>query len=267
MIDYKKLDAIVVKSQEELDMIPLDYKGRIYIEFGDCWNRAVVKNRYYYPVIARDNSSIEAWNNSSIVAWNNSSIEARDKSSIVARDNSSIVARDNSSIEAKGNSQIIDRTDGGYNKPKIKISGNARIVYYPKNINDYLDFYEIKHTKTKATFYKAVRKIGNRYVSDWDSNFEYIIGEIKEEICDTDINEDCGRGIHISHLNWALDFGANWDNLAIIEVETKIKDIVVPLNTSGKVRTGEVKIIREVPLSKCGLYGQIIERRRNHANS
>lgn len=31
-IDYNKLSEITVKSQEELDMIPLDFKGRIYIE-------------------------------------------------------------------------------------------------------------------------------------------------------------------------------------------------------------------------------------------
>ena len=54
-IDYEKLSEITVKSQEELDMIPLDFRGRIYIEFGTWMNRAVVKNRYYYRVVAKGN--------------------------------------------------------------------------------------------------------------------------------------------------------------------------------------------------------------------
>lgn len=33
-INYKNLSEIIVKSQAELDAIPDDFKGRIYIEFG-----------------------------------------------------------------------------------------------------------------------------------------------------------------------------------------------------------------------------------------
>ena len=61
-----------------------------------------------------------------------------------------------------------------------------------------------------------------------------------------------------------MNYGSDWNNLAIIEVETKIENIVMPINTDGKVRTNEVKVIREVPLNECGLYGQIIEKRRNN---
>ena len=45
-IDHKNLTEITVKSQEELDMIPLDFKGRIYIEFGDYYKPAIVNNCY-----------------------------------------------------------------------------------------------------------------------------------------------------------------------------------------------------------------------------
>nr|DAU67709.1 MAG TPA: hypothetical protein [Caudoviricetes sp.] len=297
-IGYEKLEEIVVKSQEELDMISLNFKGRIYIEFGTYFNRAIVKNNYYNRVVARENSTVEARENSSVEARENSSVVARENSSVVARgnssvvarenssvvarenssvvawenstvearENSSVVARENSSVVAQGNCQVVDCSDI-YDKPKIKISGNARIVYNPKNITEYMDFYNIKHTKTKATFYKAVRKRSGKYISDYKKDFEYEIGKMKRETCDTDVNESCSNGIHISNLNWALRFGATWDDLAIIEVETKIKDIVVPLNTDGKVRTSEVKVIREVPLGECGLYGKIIERRRNNVNS
>ena len=59
-IDYSKLTEITVKSQEELDMIPEDFGGRIYIEFGKPWNRAVEKKRYCRSVVAWGNSSVEA---------------------------------------------------------------------------------------------------------------------------------------------------------------------------------------------------------------
>ena len=225
-LDYSKLSEVTVTTQAEMNAIPDDFKGRIYIK---SKFRISVNKRYY---------------------WN-----------VVARGNSSVVARGNSSVEAWGNSQIVDRLLTG----KIQVSGNARIVYMPKTIHEFMDFYDIKHTKTKATFYKAVRKdCDGRLLSDYDSDFEYKVGETKTENCDTDINADCSFGIHISHLDWALKFGSDWHNLAIIECEVKISDIVVPKNTDGKVRASKVKVIREVPLEECGVYGKILAKKRNN---
>ena len=58
---------------------------------------------------------------------------------------------------------------------KIKVAGNARIVYMPKNIFDFMEFYGVKHSKTKATFYKAVNKYSDgTYHSNYDSaNYEH----------------------------------------------------------------------------------------------
>lgn len=110
---------------------------------------------------------------------------------------------------------------------------------------------------------KAVRKDEKGvYRSDWSFDFTYEIGKKKKEKCDPDVNDNCSYGIHISHLNWALNFGNNWSNLAILEVETKISDIVLPKNTDGKVRTSEVKVLREVPLEECGVYGKMLAKRR-----
>ena len=147
---------------------------------------------------------------------------------------------------------------------RIEITGNARIVYNPKCIEDFMNFYNIKHTKKKAIFYKAVKKDSDGVLySDYDINFTYEVGKIiKEENIDTDTNNDCGRGIHISHLAWAVDYGRNWDNLVILEVETNIDGIILPKNTNGKVRTSRVKVLREVPLEECGLLGKILAKGR-----
>ena len=135
----------------------------------------------------------------------------------------------------------------------------------PKTIEEFIDFYGIKRKENnKAIFYKAVRKNENIYYSDWNNNFTYKIGEIKTEICDQDILEECSYGIHISYLDWALSYGSGFENLAILEVETEINKIVLPKFSDGKVRTSEIKVLREVPLSECGAYGKIIEKRRKN---
>ena len=267
--------SIIVKLQTELDRIPLDTNEQIYIEFGTCNNPAIVRNKYRNAVIVRGNSAVKAWDNSSVRAYNNSSVAAYDNSvvraynnsSVVAYDNSSVEVRDNSSVraynnssvEAYGNVQVVDKQ---FFEGSIQILGNARKVCMPKNIKEFMNLYGIKHGKRTAIFYKAVHKQDDEYVSDFNRNFKYEISKlITEPECSVDITDVCGKGIHISHLNGALNYGSNWKNLAILELEVKIKDIVMPINSDGKVRTSKVKVIREVPLSECGLYGKILERR------
>lgn len=298
-MDYSKLEEITVKTQEELDSIPLDFKGRIHIAFGTECKKAIIKNKYYLgvvtwensnvvawedssvvamdnsSVIARDNCNVIAFGNSSIIALGNSNVEARDNSNVVAFDNSNVVAFDNSSViawgnsnvEALGNSSVEARENSTViareNAQVVDLLQGAKIIVYnPKGINEFMEFYDIKHTKTKAIFYKAVRKIDGKYCADYNNNFIYEIGKEKIEEIDKNIQNDCGKGIHISHLDWALDFGKDFDNLAIIEVETKIEDIILPENSNGKVRTSRVKVLREVPLEECGLFGKILLKRR-----
>ena len=306
-INYSKLEEITVKNQEELNDIPLDFKGRIYIKFGTYSNPAIVRNSYYYSVRACDNSTVEAYDNSTVEACDNSTVEAYDNSTVKAcgnstvkaYDNSTVIAYDNSTViacgnstvracgnstvraynnstvracdnstvraynnstvEACGNVQVLNRQFDG----KINVKGNARIVHDPENINEFIDFHGIEHTKTTATFYKAVRKDSNGiYRADRDKNFIYEIGKYKTEKCDSNVKEDCSYGIHISTLNWALNFGKNWNNLAILEVKTKISDIVLPEGSDGKVRTSKVKVIREVPLEEYGVDGKILIKER-----
>lgn len=229
-MDYSKLKEITVKTQEELDSIPDDFKGRIYIDGGTPFARIYVTKKYYFSVEARGNSSVVAWENSSVVAW--------------------------------GNTQIVDMLQGA----KIKISGNSRIVYMPKNIYEFMDFYGIKHTKTKAKFFKAVHKDGDDcFVSDYDRRFHYEIGKTYKSLCDPNTNRYCSNGLHIAHLDWALRFGSDWKDIAILEVETKIEDIVLPKLSEGKVRTKQLKVLREVPIEECGVFGRILARRNARA--
>jgi hypothetical protein len=190
------------------------------------------------------------------------------------------VAWGNSSVVGSGNAQIVDCQYRQLPNARIEVTGNARIVYNPKTIHEYLDFFGIKHDKKTAVLYKAVHKILDetaelyadqqmldgisqyKYCSDRDADFQYCIGETIRENCNPDTNEDCSYGIYIAHLAWALDFGNGWSDLAILEVEADIDKIVLPKCGNGKVRTSEVKVLREIPLEECGVYGKILARRR-----
>jgi hypothetical protein len=128
---------------------------------------------------------------------------------------------------------------------------------------EYCDFYGLEHDKKTGRFFKCVHKIDGRYLADEDGSFEYVIGEkaVPDSFDDSPM-EDCGHGIHVAYLNWVLNYGQDWADIAIIEVEAKLKDIVVPQSAPGKVRCKEVTVIREVPLEECGLFGKILAKRR-----
>lgn len=78
------MEEIIVYSQKELDDLPLDYNGRIYIKFGTPLSRALVKRRYKYPVAARENSFVEARGNSQVTdATNANNIKTAGNARIV----------------------------------------------------------------------------------------------------------------------------------------------------------------------------------------
>mgnify|MGYP007099700669 CR=1 FL=1 len=216
----------IVTSQAELDAIPVDYNGRIIIKFGTPYNRAVVNKRYAYSVVARGNSSVVAWDNSSVEAW--------------------------------GNSQIVDAMRRG----NVKVSGNARVVYNPDNITAWAEGNDIPIIDGKIKLYKAVHKRDTEYVSDWDRDFFYEIGEMAVANGFTaDPEEDCGEGIHMATASWACAYAQSWDDIALLELEADAAEIVVPLYETGKVRAPKAKVLREVPLEEAGLLGKSFAKR------
>ena len=211
-------------------------------------------------VWAHDNSSVTAHGNSSVSACDSSSVTACDSSSVTAHGNSSVSACDSSSVTAYGNSQIVNVARNN----NIKVSGNARIVYNPSNIDEYIDFHGLDANGTTVKLYKAVHFYNGAYHADYDSSFIYTIDEtVTPNNGFTDsVLSNCGAGIHLAHKAWAISYGANWSDLAILECECEKSDVLVPLYGDGKVRARKAKVLREVPLEECGLYGKIIAKRR-----
>jgi hypothetical protein len=158
-----------------------------------------------------------------------------------------------------GNSRILDKSVSH----SITLYGNSHIIYHPRDIEEYLDYYGVSHNKVTATLYKAVMKTDDgEYLSNYDRNFEYVIGEEKTEKCDDDVTITCSYGIHVAPIEWALEYSEGWENFAILEVEVNLNDIILPKYTDGKVRTSRVRVIREVPLEECGVLGEIMARKR-----
>ena len=220
------MNEIICTNQAELDAVSVDFDGRVIIKFGTPYNRATVNRRF--------KRSVEAWENSSVEAWENSSVVAR------------------------GNSQVVDAVHKG----NIKTSGNARVVYNPTNIDEYIEFRGLDATADTVKLYKAVHLADGEYCADW-CYFIYKIGDmaVPNGFCE-DPFKSCGAGINLANMDWALSYGQSWADLAILELECDKADVLVPLCSDGKVRARKAKVIREVPLEECGLFGKIIAKRR-----
>ena len=242
------MKEIIVKTQAAFDAIPQDFDGIITI---------ICKTTI--AVTPRESARIALYGNSSAVLRDNSRADLWDNSSAVLCGNSSAALWDNSSAELWGNSQATDRTK----THEIKINGNARIVYDPRNIDEYLSFNGLPADGETCLLYKAVHKTEDGiYKSDHDNRFLYRIGEVAvADGLTTDKSVDCGEGIHLSYPAWAVGYGKNWDDLAILELQVKKSEVIVPENGCEKVRAKSAKVIREVPLEECGLLGEMVAKR------
>ena len=259
------MNEIIVKTQEELDNVPMDYHGRIIIKFGTAFNPAILKKSYDYAsaelrgnarAVLRGNARAVLWDNASAVLWDNANAELRD--------NARAELWGNARAEASGNAQIVDVNRSGH----ASISENARVVYLPQNLEEFISHYGVQSDDVKVTLYKAVHKEKGHYYSDYDTKYEYRIGEIAvpDNGFDGDVSEKCGAGINMAPLHWCLNYGREWNDLAILEMTATREDVVVPMNTDGKVRARKAKVVREVPLSECGIYGEILAKRRGDSN-
>ena len=142
------------------------------------------------------------------------------------------------------------------NETNITINNNGGTVIAIQPCDNTFEWFKnsfpIETSGDCATLYKAVRirKRDGKYISDYKDNFEYIIGKEITEKVDTDVNNECSFGIHISHKHWAIEFGCEWPDIAILEMKVLIKDIVIPTKCDGKVRTSKAFVTRELPQSE-----------------
>jgi hypothetical protein len=151
---------------------------------------------------------------------------------------------------------IIKTTKSNRKNLVLELSDDSYVFEIPEiditQLSEFEKFYSItRKDKTTLTCYKAVRKLENGDLhSNHDKNFAYEIGKAHTEDLDPQQNESCSKGLHVSGLSWAVNFGRDWPNVAIIQVDVPIKSILISKDTDGKFRTGKLKVIREVPKSE-----------------
>ncbi len=140
----------------------------------------------------------------------------------------------------------------GVKKIDLQLSKSVNFIHIKDtienkpNFNMYKKLYPVDEKGKKIISYKAVHKVDGKYIADYDKKTEYKIGEIKEIPTNPLNEESCSYGIHLSHKLWAINFG-KWKDVALLECETDIKDIVIAKDCDGKFRTSKIKVIREVP--------------------
>jgi carbonic anhydrase/acetyltransferase-like protein (isoleucine patch superfamily) len=94
----------------------------------------------------------------------------------------------------------------------------------------------------KITAYKIVEKVKDKFVSLYDRNFEYKLGEITCPDYDPDKNVSCGRGIHVSNYHYWTNEIKDDINMVYLQVEVDINDVICC--QEGKLRCKKVKVLK-----------------------
>jgi hypothetical protein len=153
-------------------------------------------------------------------------------------------------IVAKGMNLIRQIGESNINITKTKSVTFVQVKQTVKEkptMAKFSEMYPIEIKGKKVIGYKAVhKKEDGSFTSDYDRSFTYEIGKVYKEKCPKD-GGSCSEGIHFAHKTWAVIYGKSWEDVAILEVESDVKDVVVSSDTDGKVRSSKVKIIRELP--------------------
>lgn len=136
--------------------------------------------------------------------------------------------------------------------PEIRAEVDAFLAEYECWFNNRRS--TVEEEKTTRIYYKAVKKIDGKYISAWDNKTEYVPGQVLETVTDKNPDRVAVQGIHVASLDFAQKYGECWNDVAILELEVDIQDIVVP-DAKDQIRASRVKVLREVPFEEMGAWG------------
>lgn len=107
-IDYSKLGEITVKTQKELDRIPDDFKGFIYVDSNRDTEILISKN-YLGEVRVINDARVKVISDAHVCAYHNTLVKAFDSAYVVANDVAKVFVCDNTLIEATDRSCVVAR--------------------------------------------------------------------------------------------------------------------------------------------------------------
>ena len=245
---------LVITTQSELDAIKLDFNGEIVITGGTIGTP--IKLKEYYPdaeVILSGNAVVSMYGKSQVnVMWESSQVKEMWGSSLVAK-----ILGQNNKVSCFGFNYLF--VEKGVSVSGIKLNDTSQIIFFDSfktspSIQFYLKNYPVKESGGMLTMFKSVHKTDTGFISDHDRSFRYEIGETKTHAVSQNLDDSCDVGIHVSHLQWAVDFGKSWNDMAILELEVPMDWAVVAKDCDGKVRTGVARVVREVPIEEYQQY-------------
>ncbi len=272
---------VIITNQSELDAIKLDFEGEIVITGGTMGDP--INLREYYPyaeVVLNGNAVVSMYGKSQVKEmWESSQVkEMRESSQVNEMRGSSQVNEmwGSSQVKEMRGSSLVSKILGQNNKVScfgfnyvfaqkdIDISGinlndTSQIILFDSfktnpSIQFYLKNYPVRESDGMLTMFKSVHKTDDGFTSNHDRSFKYEIGETKTHEVSQNQEDSCEVGIHVSHLQWAVNFGKSWDDMAILEIEVPMDSVVVAKDCDGKVRTGVARVVREVPLEEYQQY-------------
>ena len=230
-----------------------DMRGNSVVQ--DMWENSVVQYMWENSVVQdmRGNSVVQyMWENSVVqYMWENSVVQDMRGNSVVQymRGEAMVSAYGNNKIKASGYN-IIRTVKSNRKNLIIVMNKKSHLIIVPDLKPTFVDFkkrFPVQIKGKNAILYKAVHKVNGRYFSDNTTNFEYKIGEIKKHKNNKSKENSCSFGLHIAEKRWALTYGKNWEDMALLECRVPTNKIVVAKDCDGKVRTSELRVLREVP--------------------
>ena len=63
------------------------------------------------------------------------------------------------------------------------------------------------------------------------------------------------EGLHVASFEFARNYGAGWKNVAILECEVNLNDVIVP-DAVDQIRARRIKVLREVPKTEWNLLSE-----------
>ncbi len=193
--------------------------------------------------VMRESSQVREMRESSQVR------EMRESSQVKLYGEAMVSAYSAKSIECHGYN-VVRIMNGQKEYVTVKMNKDSHLIVIPAfkpTFEDYAKRYPIVVKGKNAILYKAVHKRDVRFYSDYDRSFMYEVGKKSECEVNKDKESSCSYGLHVADKNWALAFGRGWEDMALLECEVPKRSIVVANDCDGKVRTSELKVIREVP--------------------
>ena len=256
------MKKIIVKTQKELDKIKDDFKGEIVIAgYVKIFNRLFINASVTLGVGGKI-SSMEGGKISSMqggeIYWIfgtavlvNVSMELKNIFGRAAILNAQAGAK----ITTRGHN-IVRYEKSAKKDIELHLSENTTEIELPEfetNFKSFAKEYLFEVKGTKAILYKAVHKVDGKYLSNYNRNFEYKVGDDITNSLDMENEDSCGIGLHVSFKGWAIGFGGGWSDMALLECEVDVNDIFVGKDCDGKVRCSRLKVLREVPKEEWAL--------------